>query len=769
MDTFSVSRYLDTVIKFASLGVVLLVPLAMPAFQPELNYAYGEYKSFILHFAALVIAAGLTGSLVIAVARKDYVFDRLKRALLLLVRNPHHVPAHVLVVGMVALVIAFLISTLMSPLPLVSFFGVYEEFSGTNFYDFISLFIVFLGFALKFRNPSDLKLLLAVLSVGGVLVALYGLTQQLGWDGLGGRQHIGEGIHSRSPSSFGNSLNFSAFLVLTVTATLSMGVIRSQYRFVGFLIALALGLQLAALWLGGARGPYIGAVTGLTVLILFAGLAYGWRCIFRMLFILGLAILVAFLITSFASRYGSGGIDSVAKVTSIGDQIGSIVGVPLVGEGTSNSQGGLSTRSRIWVAAVKLLYNPAVPQEELVIKTELRRLYGLGPDMFVHSYPIRVSPIGFLELQPSVHNIFLHILVTTGIIGLVALAILGYGFLTILVNLAKRLKQDLDIHPGLIIAAVFLSIAIGKVIEMQTGVSRVSDLSPTFAVLGALVASVWSIRYQSGSISQLTPPSSRLFVRPNLLRNGWAFVGIAIFGLAVLIVTFVGWDVRRISASAAIYDVSQIDDPVLVGQKFLEANNRAPERQEIAYRIYESYVNEARAARENGQQQQATFLMLKAREVWLPLETRNPYELGAMLALAKTSATLVSWGHVEFIDEMRFRYKKLARLNPGMPILVGTASTALASVGDYELAIRLAEQVIATEDQTHGWSKAWYAKGASKFLLGYEEEGIADLLVATKKQPGSQGARGAHSTLAKIYRDRGDIESAEFHELMTSQ
>ena len=140
-----------------------------------------------------------------------------------------------------------------------------------------------------------------------------------------------------------------------------------------------------------------------------------------------------------------------------------------------------------------------------------------------------------------------------------------------------------------------------------------------------------------------------------------------------------------------------------------------------------------------------------------------------MLALARTAATLVSWGHVEFVDEVRFRYKKIARLNPGMPTLVGTSSTALASIGDYESAIRLAEQVIATEDQTHGWSKAWYAQGASKFLLGYEKEGIADLLVATDKQPGSEGARGAHATLSRIYRDRGDIESAEVHERMASQ
>ena len=144
MDTFSLSRYLDRVVRFVSLGVVLLVPLAMPAFQPELDYAYGEYKSFILHLAVLIIAAGLTGSLIMAVVRKDDVFEGLKLTVFRLVRNPHHAPAHVLIAGMVGLVLAFLISTLMSPLPLVSFFGAYEEFSGTNSYDFVSFFIIFL-------------------------------------------------------------------------------------------------------------------------------------------------------------------------------------------------------------------------------------------------------------------------------------------------------------------------------------------------------------------------------------------------------------------------------------------------------------------------------------------------------------------------------------------------------------------------------------------------------------------------------------------------
>jgi tetratricopeptide (TPR) repeat protein len=353
--------------------------------------------------------------------------------------------------------------------------------------------------------------------------------------------------------------------------------------------------------------------------------------------------------------------------------------------------------------------------------------------------------------------------------GLTALMIISYGVMRIVIILVTRFRRDSDIQSGVLLAAVFLSIVFGKVIEMQTGVSRVSDLLPTFAVLGGLVASVSFVKCQADLPSQVSLVDNRASDEIGLFRRGWILVGIAIVVMAFLIVTFIGWDVRRISASTAVYDVSKSDDPVLAGQQFLEANKRAPERQHFAYRIYKTYVDEARTARANGRIDRSTSLMLKARDVWLPLEVRNPYELGAQLALAKIAATLVAWGHVEFTDEMRTRYEKMGRINPGIPTLVGTAATALASIGDYELAIRLADQVIATEDQTHGWSKAWYAKGTSKFLLGYQEEGIADLLVATEKQPGSQGARNAHSTLAKIYRNRGDIEFADFHELMASQ
>jgi O-antigen ligase len=126
---------------------------------------------------------------------------------------------------------------------------------------------------------------------------------------------------------------------------------------------------------------------------------------------------------------------------------------------------------------VKLIYDPAVPQKEFLLKTELRRIYGLGPDMFVHSYPMAVSPVGFLEVQPSLHNIVLRVLVTIGLLGFVALSIVGYGILIIVVNLITRLKRGGEIQPALLITAVFLAMVVGKFIEMQTGVSRVSVIA----------------------------------------------------------------------------------------------------------------------------------------------------------------------------------------------------------------------------------------------------------------------------------------------------
>ena len=743
-------KYFEVLVVTSSLAAIVAVPLAMPAFQEHLGYAYAEYKTFALHLTAVLVATGLLLEVVVRSAngREDGF------SLPVMPKLTRHDPVSIVVAGMIALLVAQAISTALSPLPRVSFFGVYEEFNGFNLYDSISLFVLFVGVTLKFRSRARLRLLITALVVGGSLTAAYGLSQHFGWDEFGGRQQS-----ARITSSFGNTLNFAAFLVLTIPLTLSLAVLgRSSKLKLLPVIMLLLGLQLAALWLAGGRGPYIGAATG--ILFLLAAIAAGLG---RTAFAKSVAVVLGATIITFviAVSPSPGYVDGASRLRSIGDEIGS-----LAGENVDVGASGLKARSEIWRTALSLTVNPKVPQEEPQLKTLLRPVYGLGPDMFVHSYPLAVSPRSGIELQVNAHNLPLHIFVSTGLFGLISLTIIFTGLILIVKRLFSGIRTQVSGEPlTLMLPSVFTAALVGKSIEMQTGLARVSDLTPAVVILGALLAG-YSLTLRADlpvdrSKSFLLDTGSKLIPACRLMT-----IGLAVTGIILFVSIFSAWDMRRIGATAVLADSSNLTSPDEAGQSYLEAHRRAPNRKRVVYTLYESYFTTSARVYADGRQELAHSLLLSARELWLDSEKRNPYELGAQLALAKIASTMVERGHFEFSSELLERYSRIAENNPGFPTLTGAAATAAASIGEYELAIEFANNAIETESRTHGWSKAWFARGISRFLLGFEDEGISDLIVATKKQPGTEGARLAHLALAKIYRDDGEPEQADLHNKM---
>lgn len=743
-------KYFEVLVVTSSLAAIVAVPLAMPAFQEHLGYAYAEYKTFALHLTAVLVATGLLLEVVVRSAngREDGF------SLPAMPKLTRHDPVSIVVAGMIALLVAQAISTALSPLPRVSFFGVYEEFNGFNLYDSISLFVLFVGVTLKFRSRARLRLLITALVVGGSLTAAYGLSQHFGWDEFGGRQES-----ARIPSSFGNTLNFAAFLVLTIPLTLSLAVLgRSSKLKLLPVIMLLLGLQLAALWLAGGRGPYIGAATG--ILFLLAAIAAGLG---RTAFAKSVAVVLGATIITFVIAVSPSptSVDGASRLRSIGDEIGS-----LAGENVDVGASGLKARSEIWRTALSLTVNPKVPQEEPQLKTLLRPVYGLGPDMFVHSYPLAVSPRSDIELQVNAHNLPLHIFVSTGLFGLISLTIIFTGLILIVKRLFSGIRTQVSGEPlTLMLPSVFTAALVGKSIEMQTGLARVSDLTPAVVILGALLAG-YSLTLRGDlpvdrSKSFLLDTGSKLIPACRLMT-----IGLAVTGIILFVSIFSAWDMRRIGATAVLADSSNLTSPDEAGQSYLEAHRRAPNRKRVVYTLYESYFTTSARVYADGRQELAHSLLLSARELWLDSEKRNPYELGAQLALAKIASTMVERGHFEFSSELLERYSRIAENNPGFPTLTGAAATAAASIGEYELAIEFANNAIETESRTHGWSKAWFARGISRFLLGFEDEGISDLIVATKKQPGTEGARLAHLALAKIYRDDGEPEQADLHNKM---
>ena len=203
--------------------------------------------------------------------------------------------------------------------------------------------------------------------------------------------------------------------------------------------------------------------------------------------------------------------------------------------------------------------------------------------------------------------------------------------------------------------------------------------------------------------------------------------------------------------------------PAQAGQKFVEANLSEPQRVFYVTELTPAYLEFSAAAYADGRLDVAERTLLTLRSLWLAIEERDPYDYAANVMLSKISSIMVQRGNLEYTQELIDDHSKVVSYFPQYPELVGTAATAAATAGDYELAILFAEKAIEHEPSTRELSRTWYAKGISLFILGFEEQGISDLLNATKKLPDSAAATLAHMALAKIYGDRGDNAKADFH------
>jgi len=232
---------------------------------------------------------------------------------------------------------------------------------------------------------------------------------------------------------------------------------------------------------------------------------------------------------------------------------------------------------------------------------------------------------------------------------------------------------------------------------------------------------------------------------------------------AVFVTMFLGWDVRRISASRHLAINHDNPDQVIATLGWQNAQAQAPERDSLTINLSQEFMKAVDQQKANGNDDLALDGLLYARDMLLEYEKRDPFQIDAQIALAQTASKMTEWGYIEYAQEMADRYIRIVELSPNFPSLAGTAATAMASVGLHELSIEFADQAIATEATTKPWAKAWYAKGRSLYELGRDDEARPVLVTATEKEPDSDGATLAHQVLADLYRDRGDAENYEIH------
>jgi O-antigen ligase len=734
---------IDRFTTYAVLGTVFLVPLAMPVFHGELTYAFGEFKTFTLHIGGVLITAGLTAESIsrqFGMQRSRLNFDLIKRS-----------PTNLAITGLVLLLVTQILSLIMSPLPHASFFGLYDGFNGFNVYDWISMSVVMLGVSLKIRTVERLELLVSILVIVGALTAVYGLAQHFGWDGFAGRQ-----ASSRILSSFGNTLNFAGFLVITIPLTISLFVSdRWRKPHLVSIAILLLGIQLSAAWFTGGRAAYIAIFVGIVVLLFLLAKAQGRTILLRTVGLVTISGLVAALLIIIPSPNPREGL---SRLTSIDDEFSQFLT-----EQTSSGGGAFSGRSEIWKTAFSLILDPEVPQQESHLITRLRTIFGFGPDMFVHSYTLRMEPRIEIQNQVNAHNIVLHVLVTTGILGFASLVIVIVGFALIGANVFSRITDTAQsFDRRLLLLVVFFAVLVGKSIELLAGVPRVGDLVPLVAIIGATIATYSIVEDRSiGSI----PAKNQGRLRNGDRRSGHTRIqiGLGLFGLITLTTLFVTWDIPRMKSTMIVTSAKSMAGTAESGEIYLEANRHEPQRMYYVNKLTPAFLNASSSAFEDGRLDDANEFLFRLRELWLGIVERDPYDFTSQFMLAKIMTIIYERGNTEFSKELIDRHSKIVSYFPGYPVLVGTASTVAASVGDYKSAILFANQAIADESRTVELSRTWYAKGISLFVLGFEEEGISDLLTATTKRPDSEAARNAHRALGKIYRDRGDVIQADFH------
>ena len=749
--TVTLDERIDQAIFWLTISALVVAPLAFSYYQ--IVSVFNELKVVGVHLTTGLIAILWLWQLVLRrVNQRSAQDNELKWDL---INWAGRSPARWALIGAAIWVFAQLASTLLSPLPVISFYGGDEARSGYNLYDSLSITVIFLSVALRFRTLRHLELLAYTLVITGAIAAAYAIAQHFGWDDIGGNAG-----RTRPIASFGNTLNFAGYMVMSIPATLALAYKKFNREWLSVVIITGvLSLQVTGIWIAGGRGPYVAGITSLVTFFAISLAIGNKKQNIRYLGVLLAAALITAFIVALPSARGDIGL---SRARSLGSAFE-------VGSASTNIEAGLAGRLNIWSSTLRLTTGWDLPIDEPMVNTALRPLFGIGQDMYVYAFPLIGNPQSRLALVDHTHNYELMVLVEQGFVGL-----FGFMMLTVLLGVAtfaiarrfRRAGRGLD-ATGILLLAI-LPATIGKLADLQTGVARISDLAMMLALFGATIA-IYEIANRQLRSSEPEPAPEK--AKPGsatalTASNQTALVAVlvaAVLFTAIFATLFVGWDVRRLSASRTLALGFDAETKFERAQVWDEVQKKAPERESFTFSLFEQYLEVAKQQHDGGNPEEGLRLLMIGREMLLEYESRDPFELDTQIGLSKTASTLTAWGYNEYAQELADRARRTADSHPAYPTIVGTSATALTSVGLHELAIEYADKAIAMEATTQPWSKAWYAKGRALYELGREEEAIQTLTTATEKQPGAEGALLAHQVLAQIYEARGNNELFEYH------
>ena len=394
----------------------------------------------------------------------------------------------------VALYLAsILLSTVLSASLGVSFWGEVPGEDGYATYTIIAYVALFAVVSTHLKTRPQMWRLIGAVVLVGVLVAVFSIIQNYGYDPFGLREPPNT---DRSTSTMGSSILAGSVMLMTIPISLlaALYFLRSRLTMAGFWVPLVLWtLVLAAQVMGitftQSRGAWVGTVMALAILLGSVLVLTGWRLLVRaalpLVLAVGLTAAIVYLPTLFEAPVDPGKSEDKTRASSATIALDRLTSIQ-----SQVAGGGLSGRLDIWENSWRLMtHHPWFEFDSLSLST-LRPVIGYGPDLFRYVYMLESPPRGPDRIpRESVHahNFFIHQGVEAGFLGLLSslgiyLVPLGAG-----IYLLVRHRHNYSMFDNLVLAGL-LATLIGRGLDQIVGLARVSDLTIFWMLLAVLAA-----------------------------------------------------------------------------------------------------------------------------------------------------------------------------------------------------------------------------------------------------------------------------------------
>ena len=199
-----INVYCEKIIEGSWLTAVILTPLFFNIYSSRI---FEPDKIAIFRSLALVIVAAW---FILIVLNSRRIGVSKFRNIRTWVKN--HLNPFTVVIGL--MVVSYVLSTLLSVNPWISWFGSYQRSQGT--YTFLSYMVFFLAIVIHLRHRDQLDRLLNVIVMASIPVALYGVLQHFNLDPI----PWGKDTSIRVASSLGNSIFIAAYLIMVFPISL---------------------------------------------------------------------------------------------------------------------------------------------------------------------------------------------------------------------------------------------------------------------------------------------------------------------------------------------------------------------------------------------------------------------------------------------------------------------------------------------------------------------------------------------------------------------